>query len=138
MARKQSSSGNRFPKVEAVPVESLGFYTIGPDHTYWGARDVEVAFDGDAIDGFVRIIAPPTASDADVENLRRWAAAQPAVYDVQTRRAAPAQIVVEQSKVKFESASIREVVETMVREANTRDREALAALVQTTMAAVKL
>jgi hypothetical protein len=116
-----------------VPVEGLGFYTVDVMHPIW-TEDVHT---DKGFAEFVRIHPPPTATDEQVEFVRRHFRDAGAL-DVQVLARPKAQVVTDQATVKYETKGIRATVEAMVIEANTHDRDALSAVVQETLSAVKL
>lgn len=116
------------------PVKAAAMVNVLEEHPVWDEA-VEVDFVV-APGSFVRLRPPPTASDVLIEEVRASALAQgaKAVRVVPKARAS----VLVKSEAQAPDATAREVVLAMVAEANTKDRPALLALAEKTMAKVKL
>jgi|SRR6267378_1660436 len=115
--------------------DANGLVTIDREHAAWGP------IDGDDVPlpkaKFARIQPPETATDQKIEQIRgELAAAGVETIVVQPRPRV--QVVTNQQVTRSAHAGIREIVEAMVREANTPNREALEALVQSELSKVGL
>lgn len=124
--------------VDVVTVSALPFVTVGPNHKVWGAAGVLAGSELLSMRGFVKVSPPPEVTE---EVLWR------VVADVRAHAVAVrvlpvpriAAVTSSGEKVQVESTkNVRQVVDEMVGEANTQDREALDALVQSVMSKVGL
>jgi hypothetical protein len=122
------------PHVDIFPVDGPGFLTIGTDHRIWSGEPFMTS-NQDGID-FVRLRPPVGTPDAKVEEIRSFF--EKFGKDVQVLARPRAQVVLEQAETLYEDKGIRETVETMTKEANSKDHAALEALVQRTLTEVAL
>lgn len=124
--------GQRCPKVLVVHVDGLRFVTVEADDPIWTASSLPATTGA----RFVRLRPPTDVTEQRIEEVVRHLASAGA--DVQVLARPRAKVNVEDAVTRFEDKSIRETVEELVRDANTRDRPALSELVQRKMAEVKL
>jgi hypothetical protein len=121
--------------IKVVLIETSEFIVIGPEHQIWttpSGRWDELS------SSFVRVIPPPTATDEDIERVTKWAqSAGPLLVDVKPRP--KTQVVVRQAEPNTQtSKSIRQVVEAMTDEANSKNPPLLKEIVQTVLGRVGL
>lgn len=116
-----------------IPTASK-LYTVPTDAAVWDEANIAVA-DAEFAGAFVRILPPHEASDAQIEAVRLAAQLGGAASIVVAPRAKGAGVVLKDATADRPTVtSSREVVMFMVQTANTRNRPALAALVETLIA----
>jgi hypothetical protein len=136
MARKRVPVPEVGPNIRVVLLDTTEFDVIGPDHEVWKSSSLERL---DATrKSFIRIIPPPSASDEDIERVKRWAmTAVPVMLDIKPRP--KTQVVTDQATPKKHvDKTIRQVVEAMLDEANSKNPAALKEIGQEIMAKVGL
>lgn len=140
--------GHRCPIVQVVKVPGYRFLTIGEDHPIWTATDgllnsITIPLSDVR---FVRLRPPADATDKRIEDVRLGLTATGAI-DVQVLKRTRAQVVLDQASVSvfsrtgdpvIDAKGIRETVEEMVQESNTKDRQALERVVQEILVGVGL
>jgi hypothetical protein len=110
------------------------FLTIGPEGDDWTGEDYPECEFIPAT--FVRLRPPPGVTQDYIERMRKGAEKAGAV--VKYLPATEAAVVTDQAAPVTDAKSIRETVSQLVEEARTSDREALSALVESTLAKVSL
>jgi hypothetical protein len=115
--------------VKRVDVDAAELVTIGPDHPAWTDPMKLAGVDG----AFVRLDPPANIDDEDVKRLHAMVVEEGAVAVkvLPTRRNAVAAEYAAPKQVAHTSA--RGLIEGMVAEARSHDREALAAVVDDAM-----
>jgi hypothetical protein len=116
--------------IKEVRINALKFLTIAEDDPVWEGSELGNVPHA----AFVRLRPPPNATD---ETIARVKAFFPYAR-VRTLPRRKAQVVTEQKKSKPTYQTIRATVLIMVEEANTRDREALKKLTESTLVEVGL
>lgn len=138
MASKRKLKPAGFVVHECIVTEADGLYTIGRDHPVWEQNEGDhVLFPAPARSKFVRVQPPETASDQKIEQVRT-ALGSSGVETIIMQKRPRAQVVTNQQTIRRTHAGSREVVEALVREANTPNRGALETLVQSELAKVGL
>ena len=144
MPRKQAAQvlGPRGPKVTVVKVEGYEFRTEGPDSNIWTDARERVGFGIDFEHPewkhvrFVRLKPGPEQSEDVIAFVR--GRIEYRGIDVQVITPQSPQVVLDQATPAYDDKGIRETVEDMVMEANTKNRTALEMLVQKMLTKVKL
>lgn len=127
--RKRADGGLH---VDIFPVDGPGFLTIEPDDPGW-VNGFDLSRFATIV--FLRLRVPDTLIGIDIKDIR---ASFPSFLDIQVIARAHPQVVLEQAETRYEDKGIRETVETMTREANSKDHAALEVLVQRTLVEVQL
>jgi hypothetical protein len=124
--RRAGASAARFT-VTPVEVDARLFLTVPPDHRLWDeSRPDRLGFDQKhqtLTRAFVRLQPPHDASDAHVAALKKSFELAGAIVVVLPKPRGA--VVLAPVEALPASATIRDVVMTMVEEANTSDRDAL-------------
>jgi hypothetical protein len=145
MPRKRSDTpmGHRCPIVTVHTLDSFGFQTVGPTASIWAAAFNRVP--GVGIDfehaawkhvRFVRLQPAAEMTEDTIAFMRREIEAKG--IDVQVLMPQEPQVVLEQATPVYEDKGIRETVTVMAEESNSRNKPALWALLEATMAEVGL